>query len=197
MRAVSQWSCLAALLLSTFLLFLKMDIYKLSVSPTCKRVDVGIKVTRSKALSSNSSQVISLLMPNPCGLGKNRCLVSPSVRKTKTAPVRRDIFEKCNFLDEKLNDVDCSVERDTRDYVGEIHMQSFKTNCVCMRRAHYKILKLILKLMVSALRRAHYKIGHSAGTGGSVRHYHLCYCLATRQFRWPFITGNWEIIKLS
>ena len=29
------------------------------------------------------------------------------------------MFEKCKFLDEKLNDVDCSVERDTRDYVGE------------------------------------------------------------------------------
>ena len=30
-----------------------------------------------------------------------------------------DMFENCKFLDEKLNDVDCSVERDTRDYVGE------------------------------------------------------------------------------
>ena len=31
-----------------------------------------------------------------------------------------DMFENCKFLDEKLNDVDCSVERDTRNYVGEM-----------------------------------------------------------------------------
>ena len=35
------------------------------------------------------------------------------------------------------------------------------------------------------MRSAHYKIGHSPRAGGSVRHHHLCYRLATRQFRWP------------
>ena len=42
------------------------------------------------------------------------------------------------------------------------------------------------------MRWAHYKTGHSSGAGGSVRHYHLCYCPATRQFRCPFVTGDWE-----
>ena len=125
MRAVLQWSGLAAFFLSAFLLFLKMDIYQLSVLPTCESVDVGIQDTQSKSFMS--LKVISLLMPNPCGRGKNRCLVSPAaVRKARLAPVSPDIFQKCKFLDEKLNDVDCSVERDTRDYVGEIHMHSFK-----------------------------------------------------------------------
>ena len=123
-RAVLQWSGLGAFLLSAFLLCLKMD--KLSVSSTCKTVDVGIQVSRSKDLSFKSLQVISMLMPNPCGRGKNRCLVSPAVRKANVAPVSRDIFQKCKFLDEKLTDVDCSIEGDTRDYVGEIHMHSFK-----------------------------------------------------------------------
>ena len=126
MRAALQRSGLVAFLLSAFLICLKMDFYQLSVSPTCGRVDVGIRVSRSKDLSFKSLQVISMLMPNPCGRGKNRCLVSPAVRKANVAPVSRDIFQKCKFLDEKLNDVDCSIERDTRDYVGEIHMHSFK-----------------------------------------------------------------------
>ena len=64
------------------------------------------------------SQAISLLLPNPCGLGKNLCLISPT-RNLQTETLNRDMFENCKFLDEKLNDVDCSVERDTRDYVGE------------------------------------------------------------------------------
>ena len=176
MRAVLQWSGLAAFFLSAFLLFLKMDIYQLSVLPTCESVDVGIQDTQSKSFMS--LKVISLLMPNPCGRGKNRCLVSPAaVRKARLAPVSPDIFQKCKFLDEKLNDVDCSVERDTRDYVGEIHMHSsLRTNGVWIRWPHYKT-------------------GHGAGTGGTVRHYHLCYCPATRQFRWPFGTGCWEIFK--
>ena len=59
-----------------------------------------------------------MLLPNPCGLGKNLCLISPT-RNLKTETLNRDMFEKCKFLDEKLNDVDCSIERDTRDYVGE------------------------------------------------------------------------------
>ena len=59
-----------------------------------------------------------MLLPNPCGLGRNLCLISPT-RNLKTETLNRDMFENCKFLDEKLNDVDCSVERDTRDYVGE------------------------------------------------------------------------------
>ena len=70
--------------------------------------------------------MISLLMPNPCGPGKNRCLVSP-MRKANVVPASRDIFQKCNFIDEKLNDIDCSVERDTRDYVGKKRMHSFNS----------------------------------------------------------------------
>ena len=75
-------------------------------------------------------------MPNPCGVGKNRCLVSPMMRKANVVSTR-DMFQKCNFLDEKLNDIDCSIERDTREYVGKIHcMHSFITNGVWMRFAH-------------------------------------------------------------
>ena len=45
MRAALQLSGLAAFLLSASLLFLKLDILKLSVSSTCDR-DVGIQVTQ-------------------------------------------------------------------------------------------------------------------------------------------------------
>ena len=78
------------------------------------------------------SQVISLLMPNPCGGGKNLCLISPTLKPRGEPPVSKEMFEKCNFFDEKLNDIDCSVERDTRDYVGKNHSLAVKKNWQCL-----------------------------------------------------------------
>ena len=49
------------------------------------------------------------------------------MRKANVVPASIDIFQKCNFFDEKLNDIDCSVERDTRDYVGKKRMHSFNS----------------------------------------------------------------------
>ena len=86
-------------------------------SPRCKCK----KIIRGRKLDLQSfflSQAISLLLPNPCGLGRNLGLISPT-RNLNPETLNRDMFENCKFLDEKLNDVDCSVERDTRDYVGE------------------------------------------------------------------------------
>ena len=123
MRAVLQWFGFAAFLFSASLLFLKMGFYELSVSSTCSRdVSSSYKVVEME-VTCVLSQVISLLMPNPCGRGKNLCLISPTMktRGEPTVSVSKEMFEKCNFFDEKLNDIDCSVERDTRDYVGKNH----------------------------------------------------------------------------
>ena len=52
MRPALRLSGLVAFFLSASLLFLKMDIYKLSLSSSCDhRVNVGIQVTQSKDLS--------------------------------------------------------------------------------------------------------------------------------------------------
>ena len=123
MRAVLQWFGFAAFLFSASLLFLKMGFYELSVSSTCSRdVSSSYKVVEME-VTCVLSQVISLLMPNPCGGGKNLCLISPTLKTRGEPPVPelKEMFEKCNFFDEKLNDIDCSVERDTRDYVGKNH----------------------------------------------------------------------------
>ena len=56
-------------------------------------------------------------MPNPCGPGKNHCLISPTFQ-AEGIP-EEDLFSRCRFLDENLENVDCSVESETRDYVGE------------------------------------------------------------------------------
>ena len=165
MRAVLQWFGFAAFLFSASLLFLKMGFYELSVSSTCSRdVSSSYKVVEME-VTCVLSQVISLLMPNPCGRGKNLCLISPTLKTRGEPPLSasKEMFEKCNFFDEKLNDIDCSVERDTRDYVGKNHSLAVrkKTDDVCLRSTHCKI-------------------GHGPGVGGSLRHDHLCYCLATR-----------------
>ena len=56
-------------------------------------------------------------MPNPCGAGNNHCLISPTFQ-TEGFP-EEELFSRCRFLDENLENVDCSVESETHDYVGE------------------------------------------------------------------------------
>ena len=56
------------------------------------------------------------MMPNPCGRGEPSCIIK-TLDKFKSP--REDLFENCDFIDEDFNDVDCGVEKDTRDYVGK------------------------------------------------------------------------------
>ena len=71
------------------------------------------------------------------------------MRKANVVPASRDIFQKCNFLDEKLNDIDCSVERDTRDYVGKNRMHSLSSSLELMVSGwgrHIRKLDTVLEL---------------------------------------------------
>ena len=58
------------------------------------------------------------MMPNPCAKGKRWCIVKTIQGNFKTVPTE-DTFKKCKFFDENFEFVDCGVEKDTRDYVGQ------------------------------------------------------------------------------